>query len=69
MYCESEVVDSENKFIAAIPFLNPKIQQDNTIWSKIIHIVKVNDNGEIVTKAKTIYGEEHALFLTPIIPK
>lgn len=69
-YYEGEVVDKENNFITATPFLNPKIQRNNdTIWSKIIHIIKVNDNGEIIAKAKTIYGEQHAMFLTPVKPE
>lgn len=65
IYYEGEIVDKENNFITATTFLNPKIQQNDTIWSKIIHIIKVNDSGEIISKAKTIYGEQHAMFLIP----
>ncbi len=66
VYCESEVVDRENKFVTATPFLNPRIKQNNnSIWSRIIHFNKINDHGEIIAKAKTIYGEEHAMFLSP----
>ena len=33
---------------------------------KIVNIISVNDKGEVIADGETIYGEKHAMFLTPI---
>lgn len=70
VYYGCEVVDRENNLITTIKFLNDRIKQSSDmIWSKINLITKINDNGEIISKAKTIYGEEHVMLLIPVKPK
>jgi hypothetical protein len=38
----------------------------NSIWMRISGIISVNDNGEIIAQGETIYGEQHAMLLTPV---
>lgn len=70
MYGNGYVYDFHKKTVSNIVRLDNKVMNDNhSIWSRIYtEIVKVNDNGEIITHGKTIYGEEHAILLTPLNP-
>lgn len=67
MYGNGSVYDFHKKTVFNISRLDNKVMNDNdSIWSRIYtEIVKVNDNGEIIAKGKTIYGEEHAMLLVP----
>lgn len=38
----------------------------DAIWLSAKKIISVNDNGEIIAEGETIYGEKHAMFLTPV---
>ncbi len=38
----------------------------DTIWLSAKKIISVNDKGEIIVEGETIYGEKHAMFLTPV---
>ena len=52
--------------IARGDYLNSKIKADpNSIWMYATKIISVNDNGEIIADGETIYGEKHAMLLTP----
>jgi hypothetical protein len=37
----------------------------NSIWMQCIEICSINDKGEVIAQGKTIYGEKHAMLLTP----
>lgn len=69
-YEESEIMDKNGKWVTAIAFLNPNIQQNfASVWLKISKIAGVNDADEIIAQGETIYGEQHAIFLTPLKSK
>lgn len=70
-YNEMYVVDRENKVITnGYAFSNKFINDSNYfIWMNFLKIICVNDSGEILAQGKTIYGEEHAMFLTPVEKK
>jgi hypothetical protein len=59
---------SGNKIIDNWEIANKIFSDVDSIWLTIIGIVSTNDNGEIIAQAMTIYGEEHAMFLTPASP-
>lgn len=39
------------------------------IWMMPKSSISMNDNGEVVSQGRTIFGEEHAMLLTPVKPK
>ena len=47
---------------------NKKIPNES-IWLSVFEIVHVNEKNEILAQATTIYGEQHAVLLTPVVPK
>jgi uncharacterized membrane protein len=48
-----------------IDTLNNNMPAD-CIWMKICKIIDVNDDGYIIAHGETIYGEQHAMLLSPI---
>ena len=46
---------------------NQMLIDKNSIWWSVTKFVKVNDNGEILAQGQTVYGEDHALLLTPAV--
>lgn len=61
-----EVCDRFAKTITTLGAISYRIHNDvDSLWMKCVNIVNVNDNGEIVVQGKTIYGEEHIMFLSP----
>lgn len=66
IYYEDQIVDKKANYILRNRSFNQKIQEDiNSIWLSLIKIVSINDHGEIIAQGRTIYGEEHAMLLTP----
>lgn len=48
-------------------FVNAQVNNDNnSIWMQLQIVYGVNDNGEIIASGSTIYGEQHAMLITPI---
>ena len=65
-YIKSKVRDKNNKTIFRLSSINNEILNNHeSIWMKVIKIISVNDNGEIIAQGETIYGEYHVIFLTP----
>lgn len=58
-----------NKVIDNSAIANIMFYDTNSIWLNVIGIVGANDNAELIVQGKTIYGEEHAMFLTPVKPE
>ncbi len=54
-----------NTLIDNSAIANKVYYDTDSIWMNVIGIVSANDNGEVIAQAKTIYGEEHAMFLVP----
>lgn len=44
---------------------NKFLSDQDSIWMTFKEIIAVNDNGEIIARGVTIYGEEHAILLYP----
>ncbi len=45
--------------------VNQKLQKDyESPWFPGVKFISINNNGEIIAKGKTIYGESHAMLLT-----
>jgi uncharacterized membrane protein len=65
--CSFERIKDKNNYaIVSLTDLNRTIKQDlNSIWLRVVKIISVNDNGEVIAQGETIYGEEHAMLLTP----
>lgn len=60
----------DSSTIESIWGLTRRVQYDaESLWATVTKIVKVNDKGEIIAQGKTIYGEDHAMILTPAKPK
>lgn len=56
--------------IYCIAIVNNKLYNDYTsIWMTCNQIMDMNDNGEVIVKAKTVYGEDHAMLLIPVQSK
>lgn len=52
--------------VTCAPMINNKIKNhSDPIWSGNASLGIVNDNGEIIAQAYTIYGERHAMLLVP----
>lgn len=67
LYNDMYVVNRNNhKITNGYVFSNKIYYDSNSIWMKFHKIISVNDNGEIIAQGETIYGEKHAMFLTPI---
>lgn len=48
--------------------INKLLSNDhNSIWLNCSKIIGVNDKGEVIGRGTTIYGEQHALLLVPVI--
>lgn len=62
-YKNCGIFDVLNRCGVGIPSMANKA---NSIWLQCIEICSVNDKGEAIAKGKTIYGEEHAMLLTPV---
>lgn len=41
----------------------------NSIWWAFEGIIGLNDSGEIISQGRTVWGEQHAMLLTPIKPE
>lgn len=55
-----------NNVVTDLSHIRNAMSEDrDSIWLTATQIIDVNDNGEIIALGKTIYGEEHALFLAP----
>ncbi len=67
LYTKNRVVDRNGIVITNIQKLSYKNSCDQkSIWWALGLIINVNDNGDIIANGRTIWGEEHALLLTPI---
>lgn len=63
---QSLVRDRNNKEVYSETSMDKKIKMDReSIWNKSGHVISVNEKGEIITQGETIYGEKHAMLLTP----
>ncbi len=60
--CNNKVTDG---YAASHKMYNDK----DSIWLTFDEIISVNDGGEVIGKATTIYGEKHAILLKPITCK
>jgi len=63
------VLDRDGKQINPGPqaFVNSELYTDyDSIWMRCIETTGINDKGEIIAIGSTIYGEQHAMLLTPI---
>ena len=50
-----------------VDVLTRQVEDDvNSLWTNVIKIIKVNDNGEIIAHGRTIYGEKHSMLLIPV---
>lgn len=68
IYSDTQVYDVNTKSnVTDIGFIDNQIKDDpNSIWWSIDPtILKVNDSGYIIAEGQTIYGEKHAILLTP----
>lgn len=64
------LLDRNGKKLADLNGLWNKVRSDkNSIWWALEEIVSLNDTGEIITRGRTIWGEEHAVLLTPVKPE
>lgn len=65
-YFSDGTYDKEGKLFFYRETTNKQLESDfSSIWVKVVKIVSLNDNGEIIAEGQTIYGEKHAMFLTP----
>lgn len=63
----SVVYDRNSHMICISKSIQDQIQNEsNSIWMKIIKFLQVNTKGEIIAQGETIYGEQHAMLLTPV---
>lgn len=58
-----------NKLIDNSAIANKIMYDTDSTWMNVIGIVSANDNREVIAQGKTIYGEEHAMLLTPVKPE
>ncbi len=66
MFNNRQVCNFNASYITNLVILNKTIASDkNSIWMRANRIVCVNDNKEIIAEGETIYGEKHAMLLTP----
>jgi uncharacterized membrane protein len=64
------IVNRNRNVVTQIWVLNPKLLSDfDSIWMKVLEFISVNDNGEVIANGETIFGEKHAMFLTPVKPE
>jgi uncharacterized membrane protein len=67
LYRNSVVIDRNGKKIIDIDTLREIHRLDKkSIWWGFEHILGLNDSGEIITNGITVWGEEHAMLLTPV---
>lgn len=74
IYSKMIVIDkqglAQSNLITSGYTTSTKILNDiNSIWMMFKEIISVNDAGEIIAQGVTIYGEEHAMFLSPVKSK
>lgn len=66
LYKNMYVMDKKGDIITTGYSASNKILYDlDSIWMTFIEIVSANDNGEIIARGMTIYGERHAMLLIP----
>jgi hypothetical protein len=69
-YSGSQVLDQDGICVASIGNKNAELEQDySSIWDRVMEYVDVNDSCEIVARGMTIFGEEHAILLVPVLPE
>lgn len=70
VYVDRYVLESDDSnmfLIRTDNIVNQMMSDRNSIWLHTNNFVKINDNGEILAQGQTVYGEEHALLLTPAV--
>lgn len=66
-YFHSVVLNEKGEYVLNKNSMNDKLKYDlDSIWISISNITKVNDEGKIIAQGETIYGEKHAILLTPV---
>lgn len=69
-YCECGAAHKNGNQVIAPYEITDKVKNDlDSIWVKASEIISINDKGEIIAQGETIYGEQHAMLLTPVKPK
>ncbi len=54
--------------VLSVTGANNTLKKDyDSPWLSVVRFIHVNDSGEVVAEGKTIYGEKHAMFLTPAV--
>jgi hypothetical protein len=67
IYSENVVCDKKMNQIFHVGNVSEKTYNDpKSIWLNIGYITSVNDDGEVIARGVTIYGEQHAVLLTPV---
>lgn len=70
LYYHSGVFDKFGKELISPGTIVGRISHDlNSIWMGCGEIICVNDIGEAIATGKTIYGEQHIMFLRPVSSK
>lgn len=65
----SYINDREDTRIAKLGRINHDISNNHqSIWMKVNKFIEINNKREIIAEALTIYGEKHAMLLTPANP-
>lgn len=65
-YNKDTVFDkSHNTVTSRGHIINMMLEDRDSVWLRATKIISVNDNGEIIAEGKTIFGENHPIFLTP----
>ncbi len=66
----TNVYKTSGELVTNIYAINRKIMSCiDSIWVSVYSLGIVNDNGEIIAQGTTIYGEQHAMLLTPVNPQ
>jgi len=66
-YNDRQVFDKKGEEVFNYDDINKiMINDHDSEWLTLGYILQVNDHGEIIMIADTIYGENHALFLYPV---
>lgn len=71
VYGDSFVIENDNgrkpQYLIRPHEITTRMKNDrNSVWLEVTKLIKVNDNGEILAQGKTLYGEDHSIFLKPI---
>lgn len=66
-YTKLYIIDRCNNEITSGYAASNKMYYDaDSIWMSFKEIISVNNSGEVIGKATTIYGENHAILLSPV---